>query len=481
MQTEEQRNITEAEEMEKIDLVSWLQDYLSCLKKFWLQFLLIFVIVAGIIVSYFEFTYEPVYSAKITYAASGTGYMTVNSAVAKRLSKSIPVLIGNDEFKKDLLSAAEGKVSEEFSIVSSNTDESNFFSVTISTHDYESVNPLLEAFQAVYPKWVSKTNGTVELQIVDKAASSGRPVNVNSLAAILAKGFLAGLVVCFALATVYLFSVRTIRKESDMKRITSSRCISCIPEVVPKKRSSNKKLKLLITNKRIDWVFKQAILMTQSRLQQIMRRTGDKVLLITSTIPSEGKTTTSVNLALAFAQEGMKVALLDGDLRQPSVSELMKLPEGPGLAEYFRGENTPEEIRVVKDGVTFFRAGRKKGKISGLIDEKRMNSLLEQLRKEYDVILMDAAPSYVFSDAIILSSYADKVLYVVRVDKADAKEIQAGMHSFEEEKLTGYVINRDMGGDISQSGYGYGRYGKYQKYRKYAELDEETMNTEDTL
>ena len=58
MQTEEQRNITEAEEMEKIDLVSWLQDYLSCLKKFWLQFLLIFVIVAGIVVSYFEFTYE---------------------------------------------------------------------------------------------------------------------------------------------------------------------------------------------------------------------------------------------------------------------------------------------------------------------------------------------------------------------------------------------------------------------------------------
>ena len=482
MQTEEQRNITEAEEMEKIDLVSWLQDYLSCLKKFWLQFLLLFVIVAGIIVSYFEFTYEPVYSAKITYAASGTEYMTVNSAVAKRLSKSIPVLTANDEFKKDLLSAVDGEVSGGFSIVSSNTDESNFFSVTISTNDYESVNPLLEAFQKVYPKWVSKTTGTVELQIVDKTASSGRPVNVNSLAAIFAKGFLAGLVVCFALATVYLLSVRTVRKESDMKRITSARCINCIPEVVPKKRSNNKKLKLLITNKRIDWGFKQSILMIQSRLQQIMRRTGNKVLLITSTIPAEGKTMTSVNMALAFAQEGMKVALLDGDLRKPSVSELMKLPEGPGLTEYFRGESTPEEIQVVKDGVTFFRAGQKKGKVSGLIDEEKMNSLLEKLRKEYDVILMDAAPSYVFSDAMILSSYADKVLYVVRVDKADAKEIRVGMNSFEEkEKLIGYVINRDTGGYISQSGYGYGRYGKYQKYRKYAELDEETMNTEDTL
>ena len=336
MQTEEQRNITEAEEMEKIDLVSWLQDYLSCLKKFWLQFLLIFVIVAGISVSYFEFTYEPVYSAKITYAASGTEYMTVNSAVAKRLSKSIPVLTANDEFKKDLLSAVDGKVSGGFSIVSSNTDESNFFSVTISTNDYESVNSLLEAFQKVYPKWVSKTTGTVELQIIDKAASSGRPVNVNSLAAIFAKGFLAGLVVCFALATVYLLSVRTVRKESDMKQITSARCISCIPEVVPKKRSNNKKLKLLITNKRIDWGFKQSMLMIQSRLQQIMRRTGDKVLLITSTIPAEGKTMTAVNMALAFAQEGMKVALLDGDLRKPSVCELMKLPEVTRIDRIFQ-------------------------------------------------------------------------------------------------------------------------------------------------
>ena len=111
-----------------------------------------------------------------------------------------------------------------------------------------------------------------------------------------------------------------------------------------------------------------------------------------------------------------------------------------------------------------------------------IEELKKMPEKYYDVILMDAAPSYVFSDAMILSSYADKVLYVVRVDKADAKEIRVGMNSFEEkEKLIGYVINRDTGGYISQSGYGYGRYGKYQKYRKYAELDEETMNTEDTL
>ncbi len=71
---------------------------------------------------------------------------------------------------------------------------------------------------------------------------------------------------------------------------------------------------------------------------------------------------TSVNMALAFAQEGMKVALLDGDLRKPSVSELMKLPEGPGLTEYFRGESTPEEIQVVKDRGNIFPCRSEKGK-----------------------------------------------------------------------------------------------------------------------
>lgn len=110
MQTEVQKNRTETEEMEKIDLIGWMQDYLSCLKQFWLQFLLVVVIVVGLVVSYYEFLYEPVYSAKITYAASGTEYMTVNSDVAKRLSMSIRILGANEEFKEDLLAAVDGDI-----------------------------------------------------------------------------------------------------------------------------------------------------------------------------------------------------------------------------------------------------------------------------------------------------------------------------------------------------------------------------------
>lgn len=509
MQTEVQKNRTEVEEMEKIDLIGWLQDYLSCLKQFWLQFLLIVVIVMGIVVSYYEFLYEPVYSAKITYAVSDTEYMTVNSDVAKRLSKGVRVLGTNEEFKEDILSAVDGDVSgvtvDDFSVSSTNTEEANFFSVTMTTGYAKMINPLLEAFENVYPKWVSKSNGTVELQVIDKALSSGNPINPSGVVASAGKGLIAGVVVCVIVATIYLLGVQTVRRESDMKKLTSARCMSCIPEIVTKRRSKNKKPKILITNKRIDWGFKQTILMIQSRLSQQMLRAGGKVLLVTSTIPDEGKTMTSVNLALAFAMDGKKVALLDGDLRKPSAGEALGIPEGPGLTEYFAGEKKPEEICITKNGISFFQGGLKKGKVSSLINEEKMEKLIEALKAEYDIVLIDAAPSYAFSDATILSAYADKVLYIVRADKAQLKEIRNGLGTFEESgKLIGYVINRDMGDFAARSdrnyGYGrygrygkysrysrysrygkYGKYGKYEKYREYTELDEESMNTEDSL
>ena len=510
MQTEEvQKNRTEIEEMEKIDLIGWLQDYVSCLKQFWLQFLMIIVIVMAVVVSYYEFLYEPVYSAKITYAVSDTEYMTVNADVAKRLSRGIRILGSNEEFKADLLAAVDGNVSGvttgDFSISSTNTEEANFFSVTLTTSYAKLVNSLLEAFEEVYPEWVSKSNGTVELEVIDKALSGGNPVNPSGVVVIAGKGLIGGVIVGVILATIYLLGVQTVRRESDMKKLTAARCMSCIPEVVTKKRSKNKKPKILITNKRMDWGFKQTILVIQSRLSQQMLRADEKVLLVTSTIPEEGKTMTSVNLALAFAMDGKKVALLDGDLRKPSVGEMLGVAEGPGLTEYFDGKKSAEEICVMKDGIAFYQSGLKKGKVSSLINEERMEELIKKLKAEYDIVLIDAAPSYAFSDATILSSYADKVLYIVRAERAQLKEIRNGLGAFEESgKLIGYVINRDTGDFAARSdrnyGYGrygrygkysrysrygrygkYGKYGKYQKYREYTEVDEDSMNTEDTL
>ena len=107
------------------------------------------------------------------------------------------------------------------------------------------------------------------------------------------------------------------------------------------------------------------------------------------------------------------------------------------------------------------------------------------LRKKYDFIVIDTPPSGLFSDASILAGYGDQVLYVVRYDTADIREIREGIAPFSDGgTLAGYVINRSKG-SLSSYGrygkYGYSKYGRYGKYKRYRKAEESSMNTEDSL
>ena len=116
-------------------------------------------------------------------------------------------------------------------------------------------------------------------------------------------GAVAGIAVCFVVATIYVLSSKTVRKESDMKKVTVKSCITVIPDVKLKKRINSQKEQLLITNRRVDWGFRQSILGAQSRIERQMEKENKRVLLVSSTLPEEGKSLFALNLALAFEQE----------------------------------------------------------------------------------------------------------------------------------------------------------------------------------
>ena len=233
----------------------------------------------------------------------------------------------------------------------------------------------------------------------------------------------------------------------------------------------------------MDWGFKQSLQAAQLRIEKLMEQKNQKVLLISSTIPQEGKSMTAANLALAFAQHGKKTVLIDGDLRKPSVNGMLGLEEKIGLAEYLKGKAELDKIFDKKGELTVIQAGKKHGNVSAIMDEDRMEALMQKLRDTFEYIIIDTPPAFLFSDASILSGYADSVLYVVRYDMAEAPQISKGMEPFIlENKLMGYVINRTQSGFSYYGKYGYGKYGygKYGKYKRYVK-EEEAMNTEDTL
>lgn len=486
MRTENQNNTERYEDEDAaLDLWELFEDYLRCLKRCWLQLLLVLLTVTTLAVTYFNFTYEPYYEAKITYAVERTGDTVTDAALAKRLSLSLPTVINLRDFKRDLLENIEEETrNENFQITASNTEGSNLFTVYINTNNYENSNILLENFKKVYPEWASETVGTVDLQTADESAADSEPSNPYSLPKSAAKGVLAGIVLCVAIATVYSRVNRTVQRESDMRSVTVKSCVASVPDTKTKKRVSSKREQLLISNKRVDWGFKQSVLAMQSRVERQLEKEEKKVLLVSSTIPEEGKSLLALNLALAFGMRDKKVLMMDGDLRNPTIGCVLGLEEGhPGLSDYFKNGTSMDDIIQTKENLDVITAGTIRGEAAAILSDKPMEALMENLMNWYDYIIIDTPPTGFFTDGVILAGYAEAVLYVVRHDQATIREIREGISAYiQSDKLLGYVLNRKPGGYSAYGKYGkYGSYGKYSRYKRYAALDETSMNTEDSL
>lgn len=471
----------------EIDLMELLDDSVKCLKRYGVQLLLIVIAVTAAVVTYFNVTYRPVYSAKITYAVNRTGDTAIDASIAKRLSSSIKVLANTADFQGQISHQLEGVPDgEQFWLTSQYTEGANFFTISINADNFEYVDLYQEAFQQVYPYWADRINGSVKLEVVDILQASEEPDNPYSLVDHATKGLIAGCALAVCFGAFYVMTLRTVRREKDMRAVTAKSCLALLPETKVKKRSSSRNQQLLISSKRVDWGFKQSVLTAQSRIDQQMEKNGQKVLLVTSTLPQEGKSLISVNLALAAIQNGKKTIVIDGDMRNPSVGRMFGF-EGtaPGLSDYFDKAADVDELIVSSENLSVMPAGTRTGGASGIVSGEMMQELMLYLKKTYDLIIIDTPPSGLFSDASIFSAYADAVLYVVRYDTADIREIQEGIQPFTEtEKLLGYVINRSKG-SLSSYGrygkYGYSKYGRYGKYKRYIKTDESSMNTEDSL
>ena len=484
MQTDMQVNGEQYDDEIVFDWAEIAGDYLRCLKRYWLQFLLLLILVVALTVAYSNWNYEPGYTAKITYAVNKTGDTGVDAAIAKRLSGAVTTITSTTEFTDELLMDIEKEsVNKSYLINSTNTEGATLFTISVTSNNYNNANIVLDSLENIYPSWASKSNGTVELQVVDKSKAPISPENPYSLARSVINGIVLGGIFCFFLGTLYVITIKTVRKESDMKKITKKNCITSIPEVKIKKRTKSVKEQLLISNKRIDWGFKQSLLAAQLRIEKQMNQADRKVLLVSSTLPQEGKTTAAVNLALAFMKHNKKVLIMDGDIRNPSVGKLLGFEEEiKGLTDYFKKDAKLEEIVAMKDGLAVMNAGTQKGEVSGIISDSRMQELMSSLREHYDYIVIDTPPAHLFTDAALLSRYADAVLHIVRYDWSTTKEIKDGMSAFiQNRKLLGYIINRNPSGFSSYGKYGYSKYGHYGKYKRYIDLDESSLNTEDSL
>ena len=218
----------------------------------------------------------------------------------------------------------------------------------------------------------------------------------------------------------------------------------------------------------------------RTKLQFTLDYPSQKVMMVTSTEPGEGKSYVAINLAINLSLSQKKVILLGMDIRKPQLRAYLKLKKGElGLSSYFSGQVKDHHQLVTEmeeyPALHVITAGVVPPNPNELLMSSRVDQLIAELRKEYDYIIIDTAPVGVVSDTFVINRISDIALYVCRVNYSDKRNIEYLNHVVSDKSLTRpYIVLNDMDIEAKYSyrkGYGYG-YGYYYGHKKVKEIEE---------
>jgi len=181
----------------------------------------------------------------------------------------------------------------------------------------------------------------------------------------------------------------------------------------------------------------------RTRISQTESSQAIRVIQITSPGKNDGKTITSLNLALTMAQEFQRrVLVIDADLRQPRLHECLGLPAGPGLVDVLTGAATLEDalVEIPEHRLTVLRAGRTYERPAEMLGSAPMRRLVDTFRTQFDRIVIDSSPTLV-SDPVAVASLSDRVLLVVRGGHTTKPAIARAIGVLGPAKLLGLVFN----------------------------------------
>ncbi len=180
------------------------------------------------------------------------------------------------------------------------------------------------------------------------------------------------------------------------------------------------------------------------RLRHLRRDRALRRILITSSIPQEGKSTCSANLACSLALRAQqRTLLLEGDIRRPSLAPMFGLAPRPGLSEWLR------ESREMKDsiyflegpGLWFMPAGSSSANPLELLQSAKLSMLMDQLSELFDWVVVDSPPVLPLADTSVWSRLCDGILLVTRQGTSEKRQLQRGVEAIEPQKLIGAILN----------------------------------------
>ncbi|MGK0716083.1 polysaccharide biosynthesis tyrosine autokinase [Leucobacter sp. W1153] len=444
-----------------------LRDYIRVLRKNWLLIVVITLIGVGAAAAY-SLTRTPLYesTSKVFVSAQGTQSVAElqqgNSFTQARVSTYVS-LVSTQTVLVPVIGELELNTSSEELAEKVNASaalNTLIINITVSDADpvlaaeladaiAESLAVTVEAIERPAGSDVSPVRLTQvqQAQVASAPASPNVPVN-------LALGLLVGLALSIGIAVLREVLDTRVRNERDVRDITESPILGGIA-FDPKAKE-----RPLIVQEDPRSPRSESFRALRTNLQFI-DLDGRKSFVVTSSIQSEGKSTTAANLAVAMADAGLKVMLVDADMRRPKLATYLDLEGSAGLSDVLAGRAQLADVvqRWGRQTLYVLLAGTVPPNPSELLGSKAMTQLIGDLESAFDVVLFDMPPLLPVTDAAVVAKSAGGAIVVVGVGRTSRHQLEGAISSLEQAgaKLAGLVLSMipTKGADA----YGYGRYG----------------------
>ena len=461
----------------EIDLLQVVADVWNGLRK-WGWLILALVSLIGTVCFFIAiFRYDPYYEAYTTFTVNTVSTVNYNSrsqknTVTNKMGKIFPYILTSDALKSLVMEDMGYESDEDFpaSIKASVVNETNLVTLRVQSKDPQIAYDTLRSVLRNYPSISEVAIGEVTLKQMDESGFPTSPANKPNSRKYAALGMLLTLIASLSWLTIKSITRKTIRTEDELTRYFNVCYLGNLPSVVYKKRSKQQNQVVALDAEGIPFTFVEDIRTIRHRVEREAQKNNAKTILVTSALQAEGKTTVSTNLAMAMANRGHNVLLVDGDLRNPSVLPALGLdPVETGMVDLLSGKCTVADILMpYKDRkhLAILPGGKPIDNPTSLWSDSNTSKLIQKLHSNCDYVIIDAPPSAIVSDASLIARNTDGCVYVVRQDYAEINTLREGMEMFKGTgcKLLGCVLNHAEAGG-SGYGYGYGKYG-YGGYGK---------------
>ena len=427
-----------------------------------------------------DMTYRPSYTTNTTFVVSVRGDSTTvyqNLSATTNLASVFTEVLNSSLLRAAVLEELE-MASFDGTIRATPIPETNLLTMHVTASDPRTAFLVTRSIIENHSIVSYQVLGDTVLEVLQNPVVPMAPSNPHSaMSAAKRAALLAAGTMCVLLAVMsYLRDTVRSRREGEQKLDAH-----CLGELRHERRYKTlkaflrrRKSSILITKPSTSFHFVESMRKLRRQVEQRLGR-EKKIILVTSVLENEGKSTVAVNLALSLAQKHEKVLLIDCDLRKPACHTLLEQPhKGHGTISVLMGRCRLEEAlnRDRHSGLYLLLEHKRMSSATNLLGSAGMEQLLRLCRVNFDYVVVDLPPMSAAPDAESALEFADGVVMVVQQNAASAAQLNSAAATLDDgkSKLLGYVLNNLYSSPVSPRnsyGYGYYGYGKYGKYGKY--------------